>query len=346
MRLCAFRGQLPGQKRRFPLFTKNTVVKKAAHLNCSFRLRMTFIFCAALISPAAWSADATRANPVAARLNNIGVAFMNQQLPGKALTQFEDAHRAATNSAIPLINEGIALIYLRRLPEAADMLRSASLLEPKNPRVWYSLGLALLDSGNQESALKAFQHAADLDPQDADSHYYVGSIDLALKDYDHAIAELDKALQISPLHASAQYGLARALQRSAKSAEAREHVQRFQKITQEKVGTIFSDNYGEQGHYATAEDMQEPPVTAAEMIPVTFVSTESCPAQHASMDGAGACILGLEGNGQKGFVSMHSGANAIQTYRIGSDGIPVMTDAKAMGLTIAGRGCRPCGRRL
>ena len=263
---------------------------------------------------------------------------MNQQLPGKALIQFEDAHRAATNSAIPLINKGIALIYLRRLPEAADTLHSASLLEPKNPRVWYSLGLALLDSGNQESALKAFQHAADLDPQDADSHYYVGSIDLALKDYDHAIAELDKALQISPLHASAQYGLARALQRSGKSAEAREHVQRFQKITQEKVGTIFSDNYGEQGHYATAEDMQEPPVTAAEMIPVTFVSTESRPAQHASMDGAGACILGLEGNGQKGFVSMHSGANAIQTYRIGSDGIPVMTDAKAMGLTIAGRG--------
>ena len=53
--------------------------------------------------------------------------------------------------------------------------------------------------------------------------------------------------------------LARALQRSGKADEAREHVQRFQEITQEKIGTIFSDNYGEQGRYATAEDMQEPP---------------------------------------------------------------------------------------
>ncbi|MFL6304624.1 MAG: FG-GAP-like repeat-containing protein [Candidatus Sulfotelmatobacter sp.] len=263
---------------------------------------------------------------------------MNQQLPGKALIQFEDAHRAATNSAVPLINKGIALIYLRRLPEAEDTLHSASLLDPKNPRAWYSLGLALLDSGNQEPALKAFQRAADLDPQDADSHYYVGSIDLALKDYDHAIAEFDKALQISPLHASAQYGLARALQRSGKSAEAREHVQRFQKITQEKVGTIFSDNYGEQGHYATAEDMKEPSAAASEMIPVTFISSESRSAQSASQVSAGACILDLEGHGQKGIVSMQTGANAIQTYRIASDGIPVPIDAKTLGLTIPGTG--------
>ena len=120
---------------------------------------------------------------------------MNQQLPGKALIQFEGAHRADASSAIPLINKGIALIYLRRLPEAEEALKSASLLDPANPRIWYSLGLALFDSGNQEGALKAFQHAADVDPQDADSHYYIGSIDLSLKDYDHAIAEFEKALQ-------------------------------------------------------------------------------------------------------------------------------------------------------
>src|ERR1700733_15518435 len=87
-----------------------------------------------------------------------------------------------------------------------------------------------------------------------------------------SISEFEKALQISPLHASAQYGLARALQRSGKADEARKHVQRFQEITQEKIGTIFSDNYGEQGRYATAQDMPGLPIAVSAMIPVTFVA--------------------------------------------------------------------------
>lgn len=152
----------------------------------------------------------------AASLNSVGVAFMNQQIPGKALMRFEDAHRADPSSAIPLINKGIALIYLRRLPDAEEALKAASLVDPKNPRVWYSLGLALFDSGDQPSALKAFERAAEVDPQDADTHYYIGIINLGLKNYARAIPEFEKALQISPLHASAQYGLARALQRSGK----------------------------------------------------------------------------------------------------------------------------------
>jgi tetratricopeptide (TPR) repeat protein len=299
--------------------------------------------CAAFLSLAAWSGDVLKGPVAAARLNDIGVAFMNQQLPGKALIQFEDAHRADTSSVIPLINKGIALIYLRRLPEAEKALKSASLLDPVNPRIWYSLGLALFDSGNQEAALKAFQHAADVDPQDADSHYYIGSIDLSLKDYDQAIAEFQKALQVSPLHASAQYGLARALQRSGKTGEAREHVQRFQEITQNKVGTIFSDNYGEQGHYATAQDMRSSPAVASAMIPVTFVAADSQAGRRSlPLDGAGACILDLEGNGQKEIISMQSGENAIQAYRIAPDGTAVVVDAKAMGLIVPGKGIA-CG---
>jgi tetratricopeptide (TPR) repeat protein len=317
---------------------QNHIRKESKSLKCSLRVRTTFISCAAFVSLVAWSAEVPKQVPVAARLNNIGVAYLNQQLPSKALIQFEDAHHAAPHSAIPVINKGIALIYLRRLPEAEETLKSASLLDPENPRVWYSLGLALFDSGSQEAALKAFQHAADLDPQDADCRYYVGSIDLGLKDYDHAIAEFEKVLQISPLHASAQYGLARALQRSGKSDEAREHVRRFQKITQDKIGTIFSDNYGEQGHYATAQDMQEPPAAASEMIPVTFVPTEPRSQPGSATDGAGSCILDLEGKGEKGIVVMQAGANAIQTYRIASDGTPVMIDAKTLGLTVAGTG--------
>jgi tetratricopeptide (TPR) repeat protein len=312
-------------------------------LNRSFSLLVT-VLCVSLFSLPAWSLDTSTADSAAASLNGVGVALMNQQLPGKALLKFEDAHRADQPSPIPLINKGIALIYLRRLPEAVEALRAASGVDPANPRVWYSLGLALYDSGDQPSALKAFQHAAEVDPQDADTHYYIGIIELGLKDYEHAISEFEKALQLSPLHASAQYGLARALQRSGKGDEARKHVLRFQEITQRKIGTIFSDNYGEQGRYATAQDMPGLSTTVSAMIPVTFAATSALEdvghaRQHSSpVNGAGACVLDLEGNGQKDIISMQSGANAIQPYRIAQDGTTIKVDAKAAGLTLPGKG--------
>jgi tetratricopeptide (TPR) repeat protein len=316
--------------------------KEAITLNCSFRLWTILLLCAALLPITGWSADTAEADSAAARLNNVGVAFMNQQMPGKALAKFEEAHHAEPSSAIPLLNKGIALIYLRRLPEAEEALKAASLQRPTDPRVWYSLGLALFDSGDQLSALKAFQHAAEVDPQDADTHYYIGIIHLGQKDYDQAIAEFDRALQISPLHASAQYGLARALQRSGKTDEARSHVRRFQEITQSKIGTVFSDNYGEQGHYALAEDMPGPPAVVPAMIPVTFKPLISAVAseavQRAAVDSAGACILDLEGNGQKDIISMQSGVSAIEAYRIAPDGRPVKIDAKVTGLSLPGKG--------
>ena len=264
---------------------------------------------------------------------------MNQQLPGKALDKFEDAHRADPSSPIPQINKGIALIYLRRLPEAEQVLSAASASDSKNPRVWYSLGLAQLDAGNQTSALSSFQHAVEADPGDADSHYYAGTVNLALKNYDPAIEEFEKALAINPLHASAQYGLARALQRAGKADEARKRFQRFQQITQQKIGTIFSDNYGEQGRYATAQDMLSPVAEAPAMIPVTFaVSASPAKGGNRVSEGSGACMLDMQGNGEKDLISMQTGANAVQGYRIAQDGLASPIDGKQTNLAVDGKG--------
>ena len=123
-------------------------------MNLSSSSRTILLLCATLLSLPARGADTSKADAEASRSNNVGVAYMNQQLPSKALVKFDEAHRADASSAIPLVNKGIALIYLRRLPEAEQVLTAASLVDPANPRIWYSLGLAMLDSGNQPSALK------------------------------------------------------------------------------------------------------------------------------------------------------------------------------------------------
>src|ERR1700747_1578157 len=65
--------------------------------------------------PYASSADTTRDSVAAARLNNTGVALMNQQLLEKALAKFDEAHKLDPTSAVPILNQGIALLYLRKL---------------------------------------------------------------------------------------------------------------------------------------------------------------------------------------------------------------------------------------
>jgi tetratricopeptide (TPR) repeat protein len=262
---------------------------------------------------------------------------MNQQLLAKALAHFEEAHKADPAAITPVLNKGLALIYLRRLPEADATLEAASTTAPSNARVWYSFGLARFEAGNQEQALGDFQNAVKMDPSDADSHYYVAAVELDLKDYAHAIEEFQKAIELSPLHASAQYGLARAMQRTGRTAEARTHLQRFQEITQSKVGILFSMNYGEQGRYAMAQDMLAPPVAAGAMIPVKFVPATAAAVPNPSrIAGAGACIFDMEGTRHQAIVSLASGDNALHVYRVTAAGATEEISAQETGLALKG----------
>ena len=313
-------------------------------MKLSVFLRAGLCLGASLLLPAdGWASDSGKASVAAARENNTGVALMNQQLLAKALAHFEEAHKADPTAIIPVLNKGLALIYLRRLPEADATLEALSATAPSNARVWYSLGLARFEAGNQVQALGDFQHAEQIDPSDADSHYYIAAVELDLKDYTNAIEEFKKAIELSPLHASAQYGLARALQRTGMTAKSRTHLQRFQEITQSKVGILFSMNYGEQGRYAMAQDMLAPPAVVGPMIPVKLVPGTPAdaapkPTQSGGVEGAGACIFDVEGNGHKAIVSLGSGENAIHVYRVTAAGSTEEISAQETGLVLAGQG--------
>ncbi len=281
---------------------------------------------------------------VAARLNNTGVALMNQQLMEKALAKFEEARKADPTSAVPILNQGIALLYLRKLPEAEQALRQAAAIDPNNVRIWYSLGLTHFTGDNPTLAIDDFKHAIKVDPDDADTYYYLGSVYLNLKDYSSAIAQFEKASQLNPLHASAQFGLASALQRSGKVAEAREHLKRFQKITQTKIGTPLTVTYGEQGRYATVQDMLAPVQPVGAMIPVQFVAANSAaaPANDSPVTknamGGGVCILDVEGKGEKDVVVMGDGDAATRIYRSLPNGSVEEIPAQPTGLSVSGHG--------
>src|SRR5579884_1799211 len=212
-------------------------------------------------------ADSTEA----ARLNNLGCAYMNQQLFEKALKYFEDASAADPNLTVAKVNQGIALLGLARVEPANQILEVAAKENPKDPHVWYALGMLEKNSSDPQAAVEDFKHVIEIDDSDADSWYFLGTVYAQLKQFPQAIDAFDHALKLNPLHASAQFGLSRAYQQSGDTPSAREHLVRFQYITQHHLGAAMSLAYGDQGKYSLAEESPAVAEKVPSQIPVKFV---------------------------------------------------------------------------
>jgi tetratricopeptide (TPR) repeat protein len=243
----------------------------------------------------------------AARLNNLGCAYMNQQLFEKGLKAFQEAAALDPNLSIARLNEGIAQSSLGRVDAAKKLLDEAAKSAPKDPHVWYSLGLLDKNSSDPQAAIEDFKHVIALDDSDADAWYFLGTVYAQLKQFPQAIDAFDHALKLNPLHASAQFGLSRAYQQSGETAQAREHLTRFQYITQHKLGSAMSLAYGEQGKYSLAEESPAVAQKVPPQIPVKFVDvtkqagivSTSRPAIDAMNDQSpGACYLDYDNDGK------------------------------------------------
>jgi len=259
----------------------------------------------------AWlgAADPQRNPQEAARLNNIGVAYMNQQLFEKALKTFEEA--AANDPALEVatVNRGVALLNLQRGDEAKALLEKASKSNPKDAHAWYNLGLYYKNSTDAGRAVDAFRRITEIDANDADTWYFLGSTYAQLKQFPEAIDAFEHALKIDPHHASAEFGLARAYQQSGQADPAHEAMKKFQYITQNKFGSPISPAYGEQGKYSRAEESPVAVEKVAAAIPVKFVDvTQSAglllkpsvlgPDDPALFLGPGACFLDYDNDGR------------------------------------------------
>ena len=85
--------------------------------------------------------------------------------------------------------------------------------------------------------------------------YFLGAVYTELQRYEAAIAAHQRALALNPFHVSAEFGLARAYQRTGESGQARQHLTRFRQLTEEKLGVPIGLVYGDQGRYARAEQV-------------------------------------------------------------------------------------------
>jgi tetratricopeptide (TPR) repeat protein len=245
----------------------------------------------------------------AARLDNLGAAYMNQQLFEKALKAFEEAAKLDPKFGIAHMNQGIALLNLGRVETARQFLEQAVKQNPSDPHAWYNLGMLEKNSANSQAAVDAFRRVTEIDANDADTWYFLGAAYAQNKQYPEAIDAFQHALKLNPLHASAEFGLSRAYQQSADLAHAREHLTRFQYITQNKLGSPISLAYGEQGKYSLAEESPAAPTKVLPQIKVQFADVthqvglpSNEPPGYAGNPGLrlgpGACWLDYDGDGR------------------------------------------------
>jgi len=296
--------------------------------------RPTLLFCLALAGIAVILAAAWPPNPQvppnqvteAARLNNLGVAYMNQQLFEKGLKNFQDARKLDPNLAMARVNEGIACLNMGRLDEARRLLQQAVQEDPSDGHAWYNLGLLSKNAGETQAAVEAFRHVLAINANDPDAWYFLGTAYAGNKQYPEAIDAFEHALQLNPLHASAEFGLSRAYQQSGDLAHAREHLTRFEYVTQNKLGSPISLAYGEQGKYSLAEESPAAPQKVPPEINVRFVDVTAKAGlvswsgpeaiERLPQFGTGACFLDFDQDGNIDIFLADDGThNGMSLYR-------------------------------
>src|SRR6266480_5117952 len=288
----------------------------------------------------------------AARLNNLGAAYMNQQLFEKGLKAFQDAAALDPKLEIARLNQGIALLNLTRIDQAKQLLEEAVKRDPNDPHAWFNLGLLYKNSDNPQGPIDAFRHVTEIDPNDADSWYFLGAAYAQVKQYPQAIDAFQHALKVNPLHASAEFGLARAYQQSGDSARARENLQKFQHITQAKLGSPIGLAYGDQGKYSLVEESPAVTQRVLPQIPVKFVDVtkeagivsrvvQNSGDDLASYFGPGACFLDYDGDGKSDIFLPDNGAQGGMTlYRnLGNDKFEDATKRAGLDPTLHAIGC-------
>jgi len=283
----------------------------------------------------------------AARLNNLGCAYMNQQLFEKGLNEFHKALQADPKFTIARLNEGVAYSNLQKVDEAKAALDDALKQDPKNPNAWYSLGLLAKNMGDAQSSIEDFKRVTEIDPDDADTWYFLGTAYVQAKEFPQAIDAFEHALKINPLHASAEFGLSRAYQQSSDVNNAREHLKKFQYITQNKIGAPMSLAYGEQGKYSRAVESPQAVLKAPAQIRVRFVnvtkeaglSSGSAPDASDSL-GTGACFLDYDNDGNMDLFLPDNGVQGMSLFHnVGGLKFEDVTGKAGVDVSVHGIGC-------
>ena len=211
------------------------------------------------------------------RLNNIGVAFMEQFKHEDAVKQFKQALERDPDFAVARINLALAHFYLNDSRAAVEEARAAVKLAPESPHAHYALAAALKNEKLYDEALAEFNKVLSIDPRDSTTNIQIGQLHAQKQQYPQAIAAFKRAIESEPYNATAVYSLAQTLIRSGQQAEGQKEIARFQRLRASGYATTLGNVYGEKGRYAEAvvSAGAEPDLVSKEAPNVRFVDANA-----------------------------------------------------------------------
>jgi serine/threonine-protein kinase len=120
------------------------------------------------------------------------------------------------------------LVPLGRLEAAAEQMDIAQSLDPVSSIIARDVAVIHLYRGDREAALDQCDHTIELNPHFSPAYHTLAIVQEQLKDYDEAVAAMQRAVHLSPDTPRMHAGLARALARSGKRSEAQRILRRLE----------------------------------------------------------------------------------------------------------------------
>jgi tetratricopeptide (TPR) repeat protein len=90
------------------------------------------------------------------------------------------------------------LMAAKQYPQARTLLQEWLEEQPQDGQIWHQLGRVCIELGETQSAIRHFERAIALDPDDADSRYWIGGVQQKLGYIDAAEAAYTEAARIRP----------------------------------------------------------------------------------------------------------------------------------------------------
>ena len=101
-------------------------------------------------------------------------------------------------SAQEYLDQGIALVEEGEFELAITAFDEVIRLDPEDAKAYYNRGLAYANLGQYDQAIQDYDEAIQLDPEDAKAYVNRGIAYANLGDFEQAIHDLETALELAP----------------------------------------------------------------------------------------------------------------------------------------------------